>query len=102
MLAAVKRGLEVDEWDIPRIERPLRRPTDSAYEARIERLKTVRNQLAQRYDLAPGVLCPNGTLEAIARANPRTLQELAATSELRRWQLAEFGAELLEAVRGGR
>jgi len=101
MLAAVRRGLEVNERELPRIARPLRRPTDSAYEARIERLKTVRNQLAQRYDLAPGVLCPNGTLEAIARANPSTLEELAATPELRRWQLAEFGGELLGAVRGG-
>jgi ribonuclease D len=100
ILAAVKRGLEVDERDIPRVARPLRRPTDAAYEARLERLKAARNQLAQHYDLAPGVLCPNGTLEAIARVNPATLEQLAATPELRRWQLAEFGAELLAAVRG--
>ncbi len=102
ILAAVKRGLEVDERDIPRIARPLRRPTDPAYETRVERLKAVRNQLAQRYDLAPGVLCPNGTLEAIARGNPATTEELAAIPELRRWQLAEFGGELLGALGGGR
>ncbi len=100
ILAAVKRGLEVEERDIPRVARPLRRPTDPAYEARVERLKAVRNQLAQRYDLAPGVLCPNGILEAIARANPTTMEQLAATTELRRWQLGEFGGELLGAVRG--
>jgi ribonuclease D len=102
ILAAVKRGLEVDEREIPRIARPLRRPTDPAYETRVERLKAVRNQLAQRYDLAPGVLCPNGTLEAIARGNPATTEELAAIPELRRWQLAEFGGELLGALGGGR
>jgi ribonuclease D len=100
ILAAVKRGLEVDERDIPRVARPIRRPTDPAYEARLERLKAARNQLAQHYDLAPGVLCPNGTLEAIARANPADLEQLAAIAELRRWQLAEFGAELLGVVRG--
>lgn len=100
ILAAVKRGLELEERDIPRVARPLRRPTDPAYEARVERLKAVRNQLAQRYDLAPGVLCPNGILEAIARANPTTMEQLAATTELHRWQLGEFGGELLGAVRG--
>jgi ribonuclease D len=100
ILAAVKRGLEVEEGNIPRIARPLRRPADPAYEARLERLKAARNQLAQRYDLAPGVLCPNGTLEAIARANPTTMEQLAVAPELRRWQLAEFGGELLGAVRG--
>jgi ribonuclease D len=101
ILEAVKRGLVVDERSLPRIARPLRRPTDPAYEARLERLKAVRNQLAQRYDLAPGVLCPNGTLEAIARTNPVAIEQLAATPELRRWQLAEFGGELLVALTGG-
>ena len=99
ILAAVKRGQEVPDRDLPRIERPPRRPHDPALEARLERLKGVRNQLATRLDLAPGVLCPNGTLEAIARANPMSREALAALPELRRWQLAEIGAELLAAVR---
>jgi ribonuclease D len=67
-------------------------------EARVERLKTARNQLAPKLGLQPGVLCPNGTLEAIARANPRTLEELAAVPELRNWQRGEIGRELLAAV----
>jgi len=98
ILAAVRRGLEVPDGELPRIERPPRRAYDPAFEARVERLKGVRNQLAVRFDLAPGVLCPNGTLEAIARANPETLEQLAAVPDLRRWQLREFGPELLAAV----
>ena len=48
-----------------------RRAHDPALEARLERLKAVRNRLAIELELAPGVLCPNGTLEGVARANPR-------------------------------
>ena len=99
ILAAVKRGLEVPDRDLPRVERPPRRTYDPAFEARLERLKTVRNQLATRLDLAPGVLCPNWTLEAIARSNPTSMDALAALPELRRWQLGEIGAELLAAAR---
>jgi hypothetical protein len=44
------------------------------------------------------VLCPNGTLEAIARANPATVADLARIPSLRRWQAAEIGAELLTAL----
>lgn len=98
ILAAVQRGLAVPEADLPRVERPPRRPSDPAYEARLERLKTARNLLAGQYELAPGVLCPNGTLEAIARLNPTTMDELAKVPELRRWQLREIGGGLLAAL----
>lgn len=98
ILAAVQRGLAVPEADLPRVERPPRRHQDPAYEARLERLKTGRNLLAAQYDLAPGVLCPNGTLEAIARINPASIEELAAVPELRRWQVREIGGPLIAAM----
>jgi ribonuclease D len=98
ILAAVQRGLEVPERDLPRVERPPRRAFDPALESRLERLKAVRNRLAAELDLAPGVLCPNGTLEAIARANPLNLDQLAQVPDLRRWQLQTLGPELLAAL----
>jgi ribonuclease D len=100
LLAAVKRGLELPEGELPRVERPPRRPPDLAFEARLDRLKLARNQLAVKYDLQPGVVCPNGTLEAIARIDPKSLDEVATVQELRRWQLREFGPELLAASVG--
>jgi ribonuclease D len=98
ILAAVRRGVELPDGSLPRVERAPRRPPDPAFEARLERLKAIRNRLAAEYDLAPGVLCPNGTLEAIARVRPRTVEELAGISDLRRWQLKEIGEELLRAL----
>jgi ribonuclease D len=99
ILAAVQRGLDIADCDLPKVERHHRRPPDAAYESRLERLKAARNALAMRYDLQPGVLCPNGTLEAIAGMNPDTLQQMESIRELRRWQLREFGGSLLAALR---
>ena len=98
LLGVVQRGLELPESEIPRLARAGRRPPDPAYEARLERLKALRNELAARYALAPGVLCPNGTLEAIARAEPRSVDELRSIPELRRWQIEEIGDKLVQAV----
>jgi ribonuclease D len=98
ILEAVRRGLALPDAELPRVERAPRRVYDPALEARLDRLKTVRNQLATKLELAPGVLCPNGTLEAIARLNPRTLEELEAVPGLRAWQRGEIGADLLAAV----
>ena len=98
ILAAVRRGLELPEDQLPRIVRPPRRQPDLAFEARVERLKVRRNALALELDLAPGVLCPNGTLEAIARANPGSVEQLQAVPELRRWQARVIGPSLFEAL----
>jgi ribonuclease D len=100
LLAAVQRGLELPDSELPRLVRGIRRPPDPAYEARLERLKARRNELAASYDLAPGVLCPNGTLEAIARAEPRSLDALRGIPEIRRWQVEEIGPALIATLTG--
>ena len=99
ILAAVQRGVQLPEDELPRIERPARRPADPEFDARLERLKAVRNAEAARLDLAPGVLCPNGTLEAIARRMPATLEALREVPFVRRWQVEAVGDALLAGLR---
>jgi len=98
ILEAITRGLEVPENELPRFPRTPRRESDPGYELRLEALKRARNGLAERHQLAPGVLCPNGTLEAIARAEPEDREGLAAIPEVRRWQVEVIGAELVAAM----
>lgn len=95
ILEAVRRAQQLHDSDLPRIPRPPRHVRDPEMEARLARLKAVRGQLSERYQLAPGVLCPNSALEAIAKASPDSLEALALIPGLRRWQLQEFGKDLL-------
>jgi ribonuclease D len=99
ILAAVERGLAVPVSDIPRPERGLRTRPDPEFLERVERLKLVRNAEATRVDLPPGVLCPNGTLEAVARREPKTMEEMSGVEELRQWQCEVIGPALIEALR---
>ncbi|MGB7213115.1 MAG: ribonuclease D [Gemmatimonadales bacterium] len=101
LLRAVAHAVALPESAWPRIERGTRPPPDPAYDLRLERLKAARTAAAERIGLAPGVLCPNGTLEAIARAAPVSLEELRKVPELRNWQAETIGTELLGAVKGG-
>jgi ribonuclease D len=98
ILEAIGQAMGIPERDLPRLPRPPRRVPDPAVDARLERLKAARNLVAQRLELAPGVTCPNGTLEEIARRGPLRPEELEAIPTLRRWQRKEFGKELLDAV----
>lgn len=97
LLRAIERGLKVPLSEIPRPERGPRIRPDPVLLERLERLKIARNTAAARLDLAPGVLCPNGTLEQIAKADPRALADLDTIPELRKWQKKVMGEELLQA-----
>src|SRR5258708_4269614 len=99
ILAAIQRGQLLPESELPRFARPPRHRPDPVFEARLERLKALRATLVERLELAPGVLCPNWLLEAIARAGPTSLAELGRVDGIRRWQVGEFGDQLLAAVK---
>lgn len=99
IVAAVRRGLRVPEKELPHIERQPRRAREPELEARIARLKAARTRVAERLDLAPGVVCPNHLLEAIARERPETLDALRGVEGVRGWQVESFGSELLEALK---
>lgn len=98
LVTAVSRALALSEDELPKRERGPRVARDPELEARVERLKTARNAVAQRIGLDPGVLCGKSTLELIARARPRDRAELAQVSDLRRWQVTVLGEALLPAL----
>jgi ribonuclease D len=99
ILAAIGHAMALPDEELPRFERARRWEVDPEFDARVERLKQVRNRLAQELQLAPGVLCPNGTLEAVARAAPDELAALEKLPEVRSWQVRVMGNQLLEAVK---
>jgi len=101
LLAAVERGLVVPDSELPRFERPIRFKPDPEFETVVARLKAWRTGLAEQLKLPPGLVAPNALLESVARQRPVDLDQLAATSGVRRWQVTTFGAELLKAARGG-
>ena len=93
------RATPESEW--PRVERRPRERPDPALEERVARLKALRTQRATAVALDPGLVCPNGTLTAIARMQPRMTVALDAVPDLRRWQREILGdAAVLAAVAG--
>jgi ribonuclease D len=98
LLAAVRRGRAVPETELPRFPRAPRWDRDPDFDARVGALKAVRDEAAQRLDLDPGVLGARERLEAVARKNPATLEDLGQISELRRWQVEVLGKGFVRAL----
>lgn len=99
LLDAVAAGLAAPQSDRrPDALSPRPAPREPAQAARLERLKQARNRLAAELGLDPGVLCGKPVLEAVARAAPRSRQELRRIPEVRDWQVEVLGAALLAAL----
>jgi len=98
IVAAVRRGSEVPEAELPKFPRGQRWNKDRDFDERVARLKAVRDSAATRLDLDPGVLCSRERLENIARSGAKSVEDLAAVPDLRRWQIEEMGAGFIAAL----
>lgn len=98
---AVRRGVAVPDAELPKFPRAPRWDRDSQFDLRVSALKTARDEAAQRLDMDPGVLASRERLEAVARKNPKSREELDQVEELRNWQREVLGEGFLRALRAG-
>ncbi|MDQ2665319.1 MAG: HRDC domain-containing protein [Gemmatimonadota bacterium] len=98
LLDAVKTALAVPESELPRFPRAARWDRDPDFDSRVSALKTARDEAAKRLALDPGVLCSRDRMEAVARRNPETVEEVAEVTELRRWQVSELASAFQAAL----
>jgi ribonuclease D len=72
VLDAVQGGLAATEANLPKFPRSARFDKDPDFDAKVGKLKSVRDEAAKRLELDPGVLCSRERMETIARALPRS------------------------------
>ena len=98
ILDAVERGLAVADEHLPKFPSSPRWEREDDFEARVTKLKSVRDAAATKLNLDPGVLCSRERLEAIARKKPTKVSDLDDVPGLRRWQIAEMGEAFIRAL----
>ena len=99
LLGAVARANRINESELPRFPRSPRRPApDNEFEVRAERLKAVRDTIADDLNLDRGFLMPRNQIEEIARVNPQSTAELANVGDVRKWQVEVMGEALVKAL----
>ena len=98
ILDAVARGMAVADDKLPKYPKSLRWNKDPDFDRRVTLLKGARDGAAKRLQLDPGVLCSRERLEAVARRNPASMEDLTEVRELRKWQAKELGPDFLRAL----
>jgi ribonuclease D len=106
LLKAVREGVK-DDRPIPPVPKkssaarePL--PPSSPGAPGVDRLfgplKDWRNRVVKTQGLPPVVVANNTLLKDVSKVAPRTLQDLADIPGVRRWQVAEFGDDILGVI----
>jgi len=98
MLACVTRAMALDDADLPKFPKAPRWEKDAEFDDRAARVRAVRDEVATRLELDPGVLCSREKLETIARRMPTSIEALYETPDLRRWQADLLGPGVLRAL----
>ena len=101
LLRQLRTVRESDEADLIPYPKGIRRGTvrpPPELEATVERLKDVRNSIAEEIGLPRGTLLSNAVLLELARANPMTLEDLTGVESMRAWKVDVAGEALLQAL----
>jgi ribonuclease D len=100
ILRAIRRARELPETKLPKRPRAPRRPAaDPELDRVVEKLRKVRDRIAEELGLDRGFLMPRQQLEDIARRRPKVLEELGEIAEMRKWQVEAMGDALLAALK---
>ena len=100
VFAAIQRGLELSEDELPAREQQGERTTFSAAaRRRIDALRVWRDNEAKHSRLDPSIVIPTRLIERLALAGPQALAELAAIEGMRQWRVTEWGPALLTACK---
>lgn len=93
LLQALERG-----QDAPLPSRPTRYQLDPAILRRYDALKSWRKNRAAGRGVESDIIIRRETLWALAKAQPRTMEELATIEELGAWRRSQYGQEILQVL----
>jgi ribonuclease D len=99
LAALVRKAMELDESTLPARGEAKAWIRDKTLEARVDRLKKVRDRIASDLKIEPSVLAPRHVLTAIAMLDAPTFADLDQIPAMREWQKRVAGAHLLASLR---
>ncbi|MFP4039482.1 MAG: ribonuclease D [Desulfosudaceae bacterium] len=96
---AVNAALSLSEKRLPVYPRERRPGQSPQMVARVNALKQWRQKTARTLEIDPGVLFPNALLMTVAQTHPQDRSALDELEDLKNWQKAEFGEELVAVMK---
>lgn len=98
IVAAVRRGLETPENELPVYPRKKIPSLSPKVPERIKKIKEWRDRRARELDIDPTLICNKALMTAIAAKNPRCAAHMEGIEDMRNWQIHAFGEEMIRVL----
>jgi ribonuclease D len=99
VMEAVRNARQIPAAQLPKYPRRRSARVPRHVPARVNVLRTWRDQTAKRFGLDSALLLNRSLIKAIAVENPDTIDKLTKVEGIHNWQVDAFGEEILKALK---
>ena len=98
IIAAVKNALHKPTKILPKYPRKATPMVPAIVAKRVKELRNWRDLLAKKLQIDPAIICTRAQISALAVQKPQSLDMLSKNNDLKTWQIAEFGKEIVDIL----
>jgi ribonuclease D len=98
IIAAVKKTLHKPAKVLPKYPRKTAPMVPAIVARRVKELRNWRDLLAEKLQIDPAIICTRAQISALAVQRPQSLDMLSKNNDLKTWQIAEFGKEIVDIL----
>ena len=99
VLAAINSAIKIPPQDLPVYPRRKAPRVPAAAAGRVNSLRKWRDSQAQKLAMDPSLILTKSLISTLAVERPLKLSDLSRIKEIKKWQIREFGKQILEALR---
>ena len=98
LLAVINSATETPKKDLPEYPRRKAPRVPAAAAERVKSLRWWRDSQAQKLAMEPSLILTKSLISTLAVQKPLTVSDLPRIKEIKKWQIREFGKEILEVL----
>ena len=99
VLAAIDSAIKIPQKDLPVYPRRKAPRVPAVGAQRVKSLKKLRDRQAHKLSMDPALILTKSVISTLAIQRPLKLSELLQIKEIKKWQIREFGEEILKVLR---
>jgi ribonuclease D len=99
VIAAINKAMAIPAKNLPKYPRKTAPRVPAIVAKRVKGLRAWRDNLARQLQIDPAIICTKALISAIAVQRPLTISSLSKMEELKNWQAAEFGSDIIEILK---